>query len=322
MKIAGSWPLAFSALLAGASIGYCFGRAVSGIARSDMRRATAAQAATQQHQEPRSDIAIPVTQLEALDGKRFLAALPDLLARAYNGNVDAMRLVDRRFDSCAAYVVRSDEEMAQVTDREYERQLDIVRQLRAAHPQQALPPSLDEEALAAQHAERLRQATEQNDLCRGLTAAQIETRLVWAQRLVEAGDRDTILGLTRSENRLQGADRLRNAERLAQLAISEDDALDRLIGTGDLDALERAMRAHDGMNAKVVRRDPQRAYVYAYALSLAAGDDQERGRAAAAEMGFLERGGGPIVALTPAQIEQAGIAGAALFKRCCANLTR
>ena len=121
---------------------------------------------------------------------------------------------------------------------------------------------------------------------------------------------------------IRGIERVRNAEKLVELAQIERSNLDDLIATGDLPALQRAVYAYGGDFSGIVPHDAEMGYMYAYMLSLIGGVGNERQQRENADvMQNLASGRGFYPPLTAQQIEDARARGLALFQQCCASST-
>lgn len=255
-----------------------------------------------------------------LDGKEFVRAFPALQALARGGNVEAMRLLYKRLGSCAMFQPKSDEQIRADENVQWQRQIEITRELNAAHPDRPIQPPFDEPSLIAARDKAVQQEFDRRDLCTGLSARQLGSRIDWLQLLLDRRDRASVLdaALAATVN-VRSVERVRTAEQLVQLAASERTALDALVAGGDLDAIQRGMNAYRDGEATLLPRDAELAYAYAYALSLVGARLKEsRQQEVSSTMKLLSEGRGGNPPLTAEQIDKARAAGLALYKRCCA----
>jgi len=291
---------------------------------------SAPQADPPAHVEVRKAPKAVPADLTSLNGKEFVDALPSLETLARSGNLDAARVLYQRLRSCVGFDDTSDEVMRSHENADYQRQIAISRQIHSDHPDRPVNPIFSERSLEQAHESRVKAAVNQSDLCKGLTPQQIEKYLDWAQFALERHDRQTILEAALPGNiGAKGVERVRNAERLIEIAQIERDDLNNLIAGGDLAALEQAAYAYsygsDSMG--LLQREPELAYTYAYALSLAGGFEDDL----PVITGLMESlaNGRPINVLLSAQqiyaplsaeqIDAARVRGLALFQSCCAS---
>ena len=260
--------------------------------------------------------------LTSLDGKEFVDALPSLETLARGGNLDAARVLYQRLRSCVDFHASSDEEIRGRENADYQRQIEISRRIRSEYPDRPENPMFAEASLTRAHEKALKAAFDQRDLCIALTSQQIERYLDWAQFALERHDRQTILDATRPGNiGVKGVERVRNAERLMEIAEIERNDLNDLIATGDLSTLERAAYVYASDSNGLLRHDPELAYMYAYALSLAGGAGSDL-RLTTAIMEGLANGRPPYPPLSGQQMDAARARGLALFQSCCARGAR
>ena len=255
----------------------------------------------------------------APDGKDFLRALPSLQAQARAGNLAAMRLLYQRLGSCTMFQARSDEQIIADENARWQRQIDIEREITAAYPARPRQPPFDEASLLAARDQAIEEARVHRDLCTGMSERERETRIEWLQLLLDRHDRVSVLDAAAPATvNVRDVERVRNAERLVQLASSEREALDALIAGGDIDAITAGMNAYrDGEG--LLERDAERAYAYAHALSLAGAQlDETKRQQAAWTIRRLTQSRPGFPALGAEQIEKARAAGLALYQRCCA----
>jgi hypothetical protein len=258
-----------------------------------------------------------------LRGKEFIEALPSLEKLARSGNIDAVRTLYQQLGSCVSYKKRSDEEIRDSENKRYQQQLEITKEISATHPDRPANPLFAEDSLRAAHESALKAAFDLRDLCSVLTLQRIESRLDWLQLALERRDRQTILDATMQDKiSIHGIERVRNAEKLLELAQSERSNLHDLIATGDLTALQRAAYAYGADFNGILPRDAETGYMYAYVLSLIGGEGNETQQGEnARRMEKLASGLGPYPPLTAQQIEDARVRGLALFRQCCASST-
>lgn len=319
-----SWIAAL--LLAGLALGFALGGVQHGApARRDAAPAPTSAAPDAVNSSPAAKAQaapkqkLPAASLQDLDGMEFVRALPSLQAQAKAGDAEAMRLLYKRLGSCVLFRARTDEEIHAEENRQWEQQLEFTRDFDAHHPDRPRQPPFDEASLIVARDRSVREAFDRRDLCTSVSEQQRESRLDWLQRLIDRHDRATILDATAPMAlHVSGIERVRNAERLVQLAQSERDALDVLIASGDIGAIDSAMRAysqHEGL----LDRDAERAYAYAYALSLIGAQLEESQRQrAASTMQMLLKDIPGYPPLSADQAEQARAVGLALYQRCCA----
>jgi hypothetical protein len=259
--------------------------------------------------------------LASLDGKEFVDALPSLEALARGGNLDAARVLYKRLRSCIAFDKSSDEEIRGRENANYQRQVEISRQIRREYPDRPVNPMFDEASLRREYESALKADFDQRDLCTSLAPQQVDQYLDWAQFALERQDRKTVLDATIPGNiGVSGIERVRNAERLMEIADIERNDLNNLIATGDRAALERAAYAYASDSNGLLSRDPELAYTYAYTLSLAGGNGNDLPQITAM-LKSLSSGQGPFPPLTAQQIDAARAKGLALFESCCASST-
>jgi len=264
-------------------------------------------------------VVVSPDNLRKLNGKEFVDALPSLEKLARNGNLDAVHLLYDRLASCADYQKKSDEEIRTSENDNYQHQIEVTRKIRAEHPNISLPSSANEDALKHTYEEALKRAFDERDLCTALTPLQIESRLDWVQFALERHDRTAILDAAALRNiGVRGIERIRNAERMVQMAEIEKTDLDDLIATGDVTALERAAYAYGSDLPGILSRDPELAYTYAYALSLLDGNEMQQ-QMNAQMVQSIASGQGFYPPLTEQQIANARAAGLALFQQCYRN---
>lgn len=264
---------------------------------------------------------IPV-DIKNLNGKEFVAAIPALEALARHGDLDAAHVLIQRLGSCSNYHVASDDEIRTQEESNYQRALHAVKTLRASQNDRPLDPRLSTESLANAHEAALKADFDERDLCTSLTPRQIEGRFDWIRRALELKDRQTILDTASPGGGIGsgGIERVRNAEKLNEIAQIERSDLDALIATGDLTALERAANAFGNGSSSILPRDAPLAYAYAYAWSHTdSGDNAQRRQEMMTLIDNLASGQGFFSPLTPAQIDEARVKGVALFQHCCAS---
>ncbi|MGA9342476.1 MAG: hypothetical protein WBV61_09130 [Rhodanobacteraceae bacterium] len=260
----------------------------------------------------RAPVTAPAVRLPAdvstLDGQAFLAALPTLERRARSGDASASDVLFFRFNGCVNYDAQAKDDKTKDVEDNYQRDVKSEQNIRKEHPGWERPTGIS--SPAEYRADRLRQIQDQFDVCKALTPAQIEQRLDWARVSLEQHDRSMILDLARSELQIDDAELLRNTDRLLELREMERIELDRLIETGDTDAIQAAAYASTGQRTSLVRPDLQRALMLALTLRLASpAPDSLRGM-----IDRLEQS-----SLTNAQIQQAESDARALYRRCCAK---
>ncbi|QBB72218.1 hypothetical protein ELE36_18630 [Pseudolysobacter antarcticus] len=254
-----------------------------------------------------------------LSGKEFLNELPTLETLARNGDMDTLRGLYRRLDSCANFSRLPDEEINHIEDQNYRQRRVVAKQILAQYLDGEVGHSMDEETLKHEHEKALEQAFDQRDLCTALTPRQIDSRLDWMRLGLEQHDRKTILDVTTFGTSVtRGVERVRNAEQLIELEEIEQVALDGLIEVGDRDALHAAIRAYGADFSGVLQQDSVLGYTYAFVASLASsaeGEDQQRNYLQ--QMESFANGYNFIAPLSPQQIADARAKGLLLFQRCC-----
>ena len=259
--------------------------------------------------------------LTSLDGKEFVDALPFLETLARGGDLDAARVIYQRLRSCVDFHANSDEEIRSRENLDYQRQIEITRRIRREYPDRPVNPPFDEASLTRAHERALKADFDQRDLCTSLAPQQVDQYLDWAQFALERQDRQMVLDATiPGEISGSGIERVRNAERLMEIADIERNDLNDLIATGDRAALERAAYAFASDSNGILPRDPGLAYMYAYALSLAGGNGNDLSQITAM-MHSLASGQSYYPPLTAQQIDTARARGLALFESCCASRT-
>jgi len=269
-----------------------------------------------------ASVALPPlpADLATLDGADFVRQMPELERLARNGSLAAMRVLFDRLNGCVNYVASDDDLIRANANANFERQLDVGRQIRAHIDPSKLPPSLPDEAeLQARRDADIRDAFALRERCTTLSAAQVSHRFDWLLALIERRDRQSVLAATQFGGvRVADVERTRYTDMLSRLAESEGNAFNEAIATGDIEMLRRAMNAYVQTNRQLLPFDPRRAYAYAYALSLADGmasaDEQ---RQATQTMTWLTSPGAP-GALSAAAIEAARSEGRSIYRTCCA----
>lgn len=257
--------------------------------------------------------------LTNLNGKEFVAEFASLEAAARSGNLDAARLLYGRLRSCVGFQASSDEEIRRREDADYQRQFEISRRIQNEFPNRPVNPMISEASLKQAYERALKEDFDQRDLCTSLKPQQVGRYLDWVQFALERQDRETVLDATiPTRISSSGIDRVRNAERLMEIAEIERSDLNNLIATGDLAALERAAYAYESDSNLLLSRDPELAYMYAYALSLAGGYRNDLSQMTAI-MQSLASGQHSYPPLTSQQIDAARARGSALFQSCCAS---
>jgi hypothetical protein len=207
--------------------------------------------------------------LKNLNGKEFVDAMPTLEAQAARGTLDAAHALIQRLGSCSGYRVASDEEIRAREESNYRRELDAVKSLRASQNDRPLDPRFSAESVASAHEAALKVDFDERDVCTALTPQQIEGRFDWIRLSLERHDRQTILDAASLNSGIGsgGIERIRNAEKLNEIAQIEHSDLDALIATGDVTALEHAANAFGRGSNSFVQRDAALAFAYAYAWS-------------------------------------------------------
>ncbi len=272
----------------------------------------------------RSSLAVPV-DFKNLSGKEFVEALPALEALAHRGDMDATRLLIRGLGSCGSYRAASDEDIRDREESKYQRELDMLKLWRAKENGRPVDPGFNEESIAREHDAALKSAFDERDLCTSLTPQQMDSRFDWIRIALERHDRQMILDAALAGVGIGtgGIERVRNAEKLEEIARLERSELDALIATGDVTALERAAYAFGGGWNSILQYDATLAYTYAYAWTLTQTPvDTWQQHAMPELMQNLSAGKGQRAPLTPAQIDAARAQGLALFQRCCSNGVR
>lgn len=243
------------------------------------------------------------SDLQQLDGKAFVDAMPELERRARGGDERTLRLLVSRLQECSSHAFESDEEIRERVDEAWERR----RKLAGQYPSSAAGSDLGEDAREAE----FKQQIDLRDRCAGLSAAQVGGRIEWVRLALARNDRDAILDFSGYwAFRMSGIERIRYADELGDVARDEQSALDRLVSNGDRDAIARAALAYSYPRNELVPRDPVRAYELAYAWTLAPeGEDRLGMQRLLRQLEANE--------LTPEQVRQAMAAGEALHRRCC-----
>ena len=278
-----------------------------------------ATAQPQRASEKKSSLA--PADLKNLDGKEFIESLPALEALAGGGDLDAIHVLIKRLGSCGGYQPASDEEIRAREESSYRRNLDAVKSLRASANGRPMDPHFSDESLLHAHEAALKAAFDERDLCTSLTPRQTERRFDWIRIALERHDRQTILDAASPGGGIGsgGIERVRNADKLAEIAQIERSDLDALIATGDTAALDRAAHAFGSGSSFLFQRDAALAYPYAYAWTLADSSENAWQRDAMKQlMEQLASGQGYYPPMTSAEIDQARARGLSLFQSCCA----
>jgi hypothetical protein len=315
----GAWVVV--ALLVALAVGGAFGRLAdppkpSAKVESTTRKPVVADRPTSQHparvHAARTPKMLP-SNLHELDGKDFIAALPDLQQRARAGDVEATKVLFERLQGCSAYMVRSDTDIRKAVDNQFQRQRDIQRRIRERKPDFPLDPAWDVGGVAYQQA--LQRDFDRRDRCTSLTRQQIESRLEVAKLAIQRGDRAMVIALGGiGQFSVEDAELVRHADALIELRAIEIAALDRLIDAGDIDALSRAAYGYSN-DSSLLPNDLIQAYTHAYAWLQAdsGGDPWGMQRF----LDGLVKGG-----LSAQQIDEARARGEAIYRRCCTGAPR
>jgi len=254
--------------------------------------------------KPASSVALPA-DLDTIDGRDFVAALPDLEQRARDGDMDAARLLFRRLQECVGSQPASDAEIREDVDQWYERR----RQMQEDFPDQ--PPELI--VTEQKRLEELNRRLALRERCTALTSAQVGRRLDWAQWMVEHGDRSSTIAFAGvGQWEIDAVEHIRYAEQLARFAEIEHAQLDRFVEACDVEVLERLAFSRSIWTPLFAEDDAQ-AYQFAWAITLA---DPSRKANLAYSMSQLED-----KKLTAEQVAQAKAAGQALYDRACRKAT-
>lgn len=316
-----------SLFCAALGLGYALGRArsVPPLARVGKNEASAvstkevsssqAQFVSQIEEPPIPSI--DPSDIPHLHGKPFLAALPAIAAQAREGNIEATRLLYQRLGSCRDYKPKSDEKITADAERDYLQSLKWRERFKDQDPNTPFMQALRANTAPDAKEHAIQAAKDQRDLCAALTPEQARRYLEWIELAVRQRDRKTILDATTSEFSFHGIERVRYAERLADLAEDAKSALGGLVSRGDVEALFRGASAFSG-GWSLFPYDGEQAYTYAYALSLIRNTENNYASSAAQIMENLSTGQS-YPALTPKQIAAAKENGLALFRQCCAK---
>lgn len=254
--------------------------------------------------KPGRPVALP-TDLDTIDGRDFVDALPQLEQRARGGDMDAARVLFRRLQECVGYRPESDAEIREAVDQWYEQQLETRKRF----------PDLSTEFVVTEQKrqQELDRRLASRERCAALTPAQIGRRLDWAQWMVEHGDRHSIIAFAGvGQWEIDANERIRYAEQLARFAELEQAQLDRFVEACDIEVLNRLAFSRSTWTPLFAEDDAQ-AYQYAWAITLA---DPSKKANLAYSMSKLEDG-----KLTADQVAQAKVAGQALYERACRKAT-
>ena len=161
----------------------------------------------------------------------------------------------------------------------------------------------------------LRTYLDERDRCEALTPADLDRRYDWASLALARHDRDTTLRLASFGSLAPNAsERVREPDRLADLQRQLVTELDRLVDAGDVEAMSREAYLFRNPTSTVIDvPDPVRSYAIGYAMSLAAGGNDDAAKGAASTMSEAAK------SLSPEAVEQARREGEALYARCCRN---
>jgi hypothetical protein len=256
-----------------------------------------------------TDDALP-SDLWSLDGSEFVAKMPALEKRARGGDLAATHVLVSRLQTCSTYRHRDEDDIRRDVDAQYEQQLGVQKQIEAHGPVD-LKFRIDEKW----RDDLLRTYLDERDRCEALTPADLDRRYDWASLALARHDRDTTLRLASFGSLAPNAsERVREPDRLADLQRQLVGELDRLVDTGDVEAMSREAYLFRNPTSTVIDvADPARSYAIGYALSLAADGNDDAVRAAASAMEDTAK------SLSPEAIEQARREGEALYARCCRN---
>ncbi|MEP7043030.1 MAG: hypothetical protein ABI843_08195 [Dokdonella sp.] len=227
--------------------------------------------------------------------------MPELDQRARGGDAKATRLLFDRLQECVAYQREDDAEIRTRVDASYEQ----ARLMQQKYPHFDIGHPLDDSWRNAEFS----RGVDLRERCGALSRGQIVTRFDWAALALSQHDRTMTIALAGIGHlNVVGIERVRYADRLAEIGEREAGELGRLAEAGDLDAMARGALMHAADFISPVPNDPFQGYVYAYAWTLANGSTEQ--------MNHLMDG----LALGPLSAEQvvrARALGQALYQRCC-----
>ena len=250
------------------------------------------------------------SDLWSLDGSEFVAKMPALEKLARSGDLAAERVLVNRLQRCSTYQHRGEDDIRRSVDEQYAQQLGVQKNIEASGGHSTF--RIDDKW----RDDLLRRDLDERDRCEALGAADLDRRFDWAALALSHHDRDTTLRFaTMAELEPNDAERLRDADRLPDIAHELVAELDALVDSGDADAMEREAYLFSNPSHTILDvADPVRGYALAYAMSLAAasGDGSLTRLAGARLQEAASR-------LSPNAIEQAQRDGEALYERCCRN---
>jgi hypothetical protein len=250
------------------------------------------------------------SDLWSLDGSEFVAKMPALEKRARGGDLAATHVLVSRLQTCSTYRHRDEDDIRRDVDAQYEQQLGVQKQIEAHGP---VDPKfrIDEKW----RDDLLRTYLDERDRCEALTPADLDRRVDWASLALARHDRDTTLRLAAFGTLAPDAsERVREPDRLADLQRQLVTELDRLVDAGDVEAMSREAYLFRNPTSTVIDvPDPVRSYAIGYAMSLAAGGNDDAAKGAASTMSEAAK------SLSPEAVEQARREGEALYARCCQN---
>ena len=277
-------------------------------------RATAAIAASQPAATAPAVIAtkpLDARELQALDGRAFIEALPDLERRARDGEPGVARTLFERLQGCVGFRWHSDAELREPIDEDYRHQRERNRRMQIEHPGvTVVPPGFP--AAEELRDDALQHAFERRDRCSALQARQVDARLEWLRLALRQHDRQALLGVTGPYDlRMTGAELVRHADRLLELREFARTELDRLALGGDTTAMAReaiARAPHDTLWP----HDPVQAWAWAWLQRRIDSGDDVLGMEWLMQRLASE--------LTPEQLAQAQVQGEELLRRCCGKV--
>lgn len=219
---------------------------------------------------PPVSVALP-DDLDTLDGKAFVDAVPALERLARSGREDALRVLFQKLHGCDDYRARSDESIRTFAQERYLHQVEMNK-----HGTRC-PGGADFEcAPEAWRDQLILYATEQRDRCALVTPRMLDNRLELARLALARGERSIVLMLATESGFLQKQpERMRNAHQLVALRRGLTEAVQRLVAACDREVMQRAAFGLD-RQSPILALDPAAAIAYATAY-VASSPDQNTG---------------------------------------------
>ncbi|MEO8012322.1 MAG: hypothetical protein ABI650_11805 [Dokdonella sp.] len=209
--------------------------------------------------------------LDTLDGKAFVDAVPALERLARGGRKDALRVLFRNLRGCDDYRPQSDEAIRKSAQERYLHQVEMNK-----HGTRC-PGGADFEcAPEAWRDQLILYATEQRERCALVTPRMLDNRLELSRLALARGARSIVLMLATQSDFLQKQpERMRNAHQLLALRRDLTDAVQQLVAACDRQVMQRAAF---GLyrQSPILALDPAAAIAYGTAY-VASSPDQNTG---------------------------------------------